>query len=80
MIPCPNAELNACPAVILGSFANALLIPASVPLPIPPNAAAATQLILRYPEIFKDYEITEGKMDDIFLRVTGKNLEGGEEQ
>ena len=45
-----------------------------------PNTAAATQLILRYPEIFKDYEITKGKMDDIFLRVTGKNLKGGEEQ
>ena len=42
-----------------------------------PNTAAATQLILRYPEIFKDYEITKGKMDDVFLTVTGKKLAGG---
>ena len=42
-----------------------------------PNTAAATQLILRYPEIFKDYEITKGKMDDVFLTVTGKKLTGG---
>lgn len=42
-----------------------------------PNTAAATELIIRYPEIFRDYEITKGKMDDVFLAVTGKNLEGG---
>lgn len=43
-----------------------------------PDTAAATQLILRYPELFQDYEITKGKMDDVFLAVTGKKLTGGE--
>ncbi len=38
------------------------------------NTAAATELIVRYPEIFQDYEITKGKMDDVFLAVTGKRL------
>lgn len=37
----------------------------------------ATELILKYPEIFTDYEITKGKMDDVFLAVTGKKLVGG---
>lgn len=43
------------------------------------DTAAATELILHYPEIFRDYEITKGKMDDVFLAVTGKKLTGGEE-
>ena len=43
-----------------------------------PDTAAATELILRYPELFRDYEITKGKMDDVFLAVTGKVLTGGE--
>ena len=38
----------------------------------------ATELILQHPEIFRDYEITKGKMDDIFLAATGKRLTGGE--
>ena len=42
-----------------------------------PNTAAATKLILQYPEIFQDFEITKGKMDDVFLAVTGKKLTGG---
>ncbi|MDE5670304.1 MAG: ABC transporter ATP-binding protein [Eubacterium sp.] len=42
------------------------------------NTEAATKLILKYPEIFRDYEITKGKMDDVFLAVTGKKLSGGE--
>ena len=41
------------------------------------NTAAATELILKYPEVFQDYEITKGKMDDVFLAVTGKKLTGG---
>ena len=45
-----------------------------------PNTAKATELILTHPEIFKDYEITKGKMDDVFLAVTGKKLTGGTEQ
>lgn len=42
------------------------------------NTEAATKLILKYPEVFRDYEITKGKMDDVFLAVTGKKLSGGE--
>ena len=39
-----------------------------------PNTAAATELILRHPSVFVDYEIVKGKMDDVFLAVTGKTL------
>jgi multidrug/hemolysin transport system ATP-binding protein len=42
-----------------------------------PNTAAATALIVAHPELFTDYEITKGKMDDVFLAVTGKKLTGG---
>ncbi len=35
----------------------------------------AKALILRFPEIFEDFEITKGKMDDVFLAATGKNPE-----
>ena len=42
------------------------------------DTAHATELILQHPEIFRDYEITKGKMDDIFLAATGKVLTGGE--
>lgn len=42
-----------------------------------PNTAAATELIVQHPELFRDYEITKGKMDDVFLAVTGKKLTGG---
>ena len=45
-----------------------------------PNTKKATELIINYPEIFVDYEITKGKMDDVFLNITGKNLEGGSEK
>ncbi len=41
------------------------------------NTAKATALIVAHPDVFIDYEITKGKMDDIFLSVTGKNLTGG---
>lgn len=40
------------------------------------NTAVATGLIIKYPEIFKDYEITKGKMDDVFLNVTGRKIKG----
>lgn len=43
-----------------------------------PNTAAATQLILSHPALFDDYEITKGRMDDVFLAVTGKKLTGGD--
>ncbi|MBQ7320167.1 MAG: ABC transporter ATP-binding protein [Clostridia bacterium] len=45
-----------------------------------PNTRAATELILSHPEVFVDYEITKGKMDDVFLAATGKALEGGEQK
>lgn len=45
-----------------------------------PNTAKATELIINNPEIFTDYEITKGKMDDVFLNVTGKKLDGGAEK
>ena len=32
----------------------------------------ATKLILRYPQLFTDYEIIKGDMDNVFLNVTGK--------
>lgn len=45
-----------------------------------PNTAAATELITANPSLFVDYEITKGKMDDVFLAATGKNLRGGDEK
>lgn len=44
-----------------------------------PNTAAATELIVKHPLIFKDYEITKGKMDDVFLAVTGYQTENKED-
>lgn len=45
-----------------------------------PNTAAATKMIVENPEMFTDFEITKGKMDDVFLAVTGKKLEGDNEK
>ncbi len=42
------------------------------------NTSEATKLIVSHPDIFKDFEITKGKMDDVFLAVTGKKLVGGD--
>ena len=39
-----------------------------------PDTAAATALIIKHPDLFRDYEITKGKMDDVFLAVTGHML------
>ena len=39
-----------------------------------PDTASATELIVKYPDVFQDYEITKGKMDDVFLVGTGKSL------
>ncbi len=44
------------------------------------NTAEATKLILARPEVFLDYEISKGKMDDVFLAATGKKLKGDELQ
>lgn len=45
-----------------------------------PDTKAATALIVAHPELFCDYEIAKGKMDDVFLAATGKALTGGEEK
>ncbi|MBQ8289093.1 MAG: ABC transporter ATP-binding protein [Clostridia bacterium] len=45
-----------------------------------PNTRAATELIVQHPGVFCDYEITKGKMDDVFLAVTGRKLTGGDDQ
>lgn len=38
------------------------------------NTAEATELILKHPEVFEDYEIAKGKMDDVFLSATSKKV------
>lgn len=38
----------------------------------------ATTLITTYPQLFVDWEVEKGKMDDVFLSATGKSLSGGE--
>lgn len=45
-----------------------------------PDTGAATALIISHPELFRDYEVTKGKMDDVFLAVTGKDLSGGDDK
>ncbi len=45
-----------------------------------PDTAAATALICSNPTLFADYEIIKGKMDDVFLAVTGRSLVGGDER
>ena len=39
-----------------------------------PSTAVATEIIIKNPDLFNDYEVTKGKMDDVFLAVTGKKL------
>lgn len=36
------------------------------------STAKVTELILSKPELFTDYEVAKGKIDDVFLEVTGK--------
>lgn len=43
------------------------------------NTAEATKLIVAHPDVFTDYEITKGTVDEVFLEVTGKKLTGGDE-
>ncbi len=43
------------------------------------DSREATELIVKHPKLFVDYEIVKGKMDDVFLTVTGKSLvQGGD--
>lgn len=39
-----------------------------------PNTEEAAACVLRNPEIFGDFEILKGNMDNVFLNVTGKNI------
>lgn len=41
------------------------------------DTKTATDLIVANPKLFTDYEVIKGKMDDVFLNVTGKSLLGG---
>ncbi len=43
------------------------------------DTAEATRLIIKHPDLFCDYEIVKGKMDDVFLAVTGRSAHGGDE-
>ena len=43
-----------------------------------PSVEAAKRLIVTYPDAFEDFEVEKGKMDDVFLKVTGKQLQGGD--
>ncbi len=40
-----------------------------------PNSFAAAELIRNNPDLIKDFEVTKGKMDDVFLAVTGRRRE-----
>ena len=44
------------------------------------NTSLATDLIIKNKELFKDYEIIKGKMDDVFLNATGNELEASDEK
>ena len=37
------------------------------------------EMILQKPELFNDFELVKGRMDDVFLNVTGNKLLGGEQ-
>ena len=45
-----------------------------------PDTKAATDLIIKHSDLFVDYEVAKGKMDDVFLAVTGKKLTEGTEK
>ena len=38
----------------------------------------AKEYINKYPEVFNDFEVIKGKMDDVFLNATGRNNTGGD--
>ncbi|MDD5922785.1 MAG: ABC transporter ATP-binding protein [Eubacteriales bacterium] len=38
------------------------------------NSKEAARLIADHPDVFQDFEITKGKMDDVFLAITGKPM------
>lgn len=40
------------------------------------NTSLVVELIKQFPDLFVDFEVTKGKMDDVFLASTGKKLGG----
>ena len=40
------------------------------------NTEIAKNLIQKYPELFNDFEVVKGKMDDVFLNATGRSKVG----
>ena len=44
-----------------------------------PDTKSATELIIKYPDLFTDYEITRGKMDDVFFGCNGQAADGGQQ-
>ena len=40
------------------------------------NTQEATKLIVEHQELFRDYEVVKGAMDDVFLAVTGNRMGG----
>ncbi len=44
------------------------------------NGKEAVELILKNPTLFHSFELVKGKMDDVFLAVTGRKLTGGGEE
>lgn len=42
-----------------------------------PDTVQARELIRQHPELFTDFEVVKGKMDDVFLAATGKELKEG---
>lgn len=40
------------------------------------NTSKVTELIIKNKELFNDYEVIKGRMDDVFLNATGYELEG----
>lgn len=43
------------------------------------NTQEATKLIVEHQELFRDYEVVKGAMDDVFLAVTGNRMGGVQE-
>jgi multidrug/hemolysin transport system ATP-binding protein len=42
------------------------------------DVSQVKDMLLEHPELFNDFEVVKGKMDDVFLNATGKKGLGGE--
>ena len=42
-----------------------------------PDTGTATRLIIKHPEIFRDYEIIKGRMDDVFFKCYRQSSPSG---